>query len=331
MELPITFGIEVEFEAGDRAAITADLRRAHLFGWRIKVDNSCGHELVTPILGSYEDFDKLNAALDILKKHGAKVTPRCGLHVHYGMQTFSFDEVRRVLAFFVRHENAMFNLVDPSRRENRYCTRVTCRDVVKLGSDAWTTDDDRRTWINGQAHRRHNTVELRLLQGTMDLDTIRGWTFLGLSMVNAVKTKNVRVKGSVNGSSALSALLVACGCYRLKGKDPEVFQIVAKDWALSAYAPDGDYTDTEDRASEETADVASEAEEVRTCQDVRMVVSEETEEVSVESAMEVGVESVTAYFGFTDSRFMTNSALTTNSPLTRAYDLTSTNAWCTSP
>jgi hypothetical protein len=103
--------------------------------------------------------------------------------------------------------------------------------VVNLGSDAWTTDDDRRTWINGQAHRRHNTVELRLLQGTLDLDTIRGWTFLGLSIVNAAKTKNVRIKGS---SKSLSSLLVACGCYRLRGKDPELYQLVAKDWALSA-------------------------------------------------------------------------------------------------
>lgn len=231
MELPVTFGIEVEFEDGDRAAITADLRRAHLFGWRVKPDSSCGHELITPILGSYEDFDKLSTALEILKRHGARISTRCGLHVHYGMQAYSFDQVRRVLGFFARHEDTMFSLVDFSRRDNRYCKRLTNADeVVKSGSDAWS-DDFRHSWINGQAHRRHNTVELRLLEGTLDLDTIRGWTFLGMAMVVAAATRGVRVRGG----TGLIGLLVSCGCYRLRGRDPETYQIVAKDWALSAY------------------------------------------------------------------------------------------------
>jgi hypothetical protein len=231
VELPVTFGIEVEFEDGDRAAITADLRRAHLFGWRVKPDSSCGHELITPILGSYEDFDRLATALEILKRHGARITTRCGLHVHYGMQSFSFDQVRRVLGFFARHEETMFSLVDPARRNNRYCKRLeNVEDVIKHGSDAWS-DEFRHSWINGQAHRRHNTVELRLLEGTLELDAIRGWTFLGMAMVVAAATRPVRVRGS----TGLYSLLVSCGGYRLRGKDPETYQIVAKDWALKAY------------------------------------------------------------------------------------------------
>lgn len=241
MELPTTVGVEVEFAEGDTRAIIRALRQAHLFGWQIKQDASCGHELVTPILSRTEDGESLARALQILKDNGAQVNHKCGLHVHVGVQSYSFDNVTDAIRFYLNHEDVVFDLVDSARHDNTFCRRLspeTRAEAMRVGSDAWSVDEShlpttrreaRRTWINGQAHQKYNTLEIRLMEGTLDFDKIWGWTCLHAAMVHAAATSRHRLKVS----PTLTSLLVSIGCYRLRGRDPELHQLVARSWAVA--------------------------------------------------------------------------------------------------
>lgn len=226
-ELPTTFGLEIEFCGGDVDGIHKALRKAQLFGWRVKRDVSCGYELVTPILGLVGDFERVKTAVDILKSHGAKINSNCGLHVHVGVQGLSFKTVRRIIGFFLRHETTFLALA-PGRAGNKYCAPVEDKAQAKReGSDYWDDDlNSRRTWINGQAHRRYNTLEFRLMEGTLDADLMRGWAFLLVAAVSAAGTRRVRV----NGSSSVESLARSCRLYRCQGVDPDYWRLLAKEW-----------------------------------------------------------------------------------------------------
>lgn len=97
-----TFGIEVEFEGGNLAAIARDLyqeglvplpqqqgyhasRRAGM--WSFERDGSVpsGGEIVSPVMrDTPEAWRQIERVCEIVRRHGGQATAHCGMHVHVG-------------------------------------------------------------------------------------------------------------------------------------------------------------------------------------------------------------------------------------------------------
>jgi hypothetical protein len=88
-----------------------------------------GFELPTaPASGDLwcRQIEEITAALGTMR---ARVTGACGCHIHVDARDCSYWDIRRVMRLYARVESALFELVPPSRRENRYC--LPCGDVFR--------------------------------------------------------------------------------------------------------------------------------------------------------------------------------------------------------
>ena len=97
-----TFGVEIEFDGGDVAAIARDLHREGLIPaprqegyhspgrvpglWSFERDGSVtGGEVVSPVMrDTPEAWRQIERVCEIIRRHGGQATERCGLHVHIG-------------------------------------------------------------------------------------------------------------------------------------------------------------------------------------------------------------------------------------------------------
>lgn len=189
--LPFTLGVELEVNPVTNAGNDVERLSRHfrenaalaqrLNGWRIKTDGSCGvHggmgvEIVSPILRTEEELHDVRLVCRELAALGFKVNQHCGLHVHVGVDHLRADARERLFRFFVAYENA-FYLLEPTRKNNRYC--LPLQDTLKAelqngaGYDAWNC---RYRWLNGCAYSEHGTLEFRLMGGSIDANHIIGW------------------------------------------------------------------------------------------------------------------------------------------------------------
>jgi hypothetical protein len=157
MEKTRTYGIEIEchsrvrnsYLAGRIArALRDDPRVAHLghtcvsggFSrqteqnnftvWNVKTDGSLypspfgtheqDTEIVSPILKGEDGFKVLEVVCEVIEPY-VKVSRRCGLHVHHGIQ--STEELYRVAKAWVRHERFFMGALPDSRQKNYYCVK----------------------------------------------------------------------------------------------------------------------------------------------------------------------------------------------------------------
>lgn len=224
-----TFGVELEFimPAGMTRHRIAELLQAvgvrceaenynHNTGphWKIITDGSLGDyargaELVSPPLRGEEGLVQLGKACEVLKGIGCKVTKKCGLHVHVGVQHEGAGFFKNLVRLYASAEKAIDSFMSPSRRgsDNDYCQPLRYDDVrlqrattVDLVAQAMGQSPGR---INTRSHTRyrklnlmsfwqHGTVEFRHHQGTIERDKAINWTKLCLRMC-AAAFDNVQV------------------------------------------------------------------------------------------------------------------------------------------
>lgn len=97
-----TFGVEIEFDGGDVAAIARDLHGEGLIPaprqegyhspgrrpglWSFERDGSVsGGEIVSPVMrDTPEAWRQIERVCEIVRRHGGRATASCGLHVHVG-------------------------------------------------------------------------------------------------------------------------------------------------------------------------------------------------------------------------------------------------------
>ena len=145
-------------------------------------------ELVTPIL-KYEDIEKLQELIRILRKAGAKsdATRGCGVHIHIGANGHTPQTLRNLANIMASHENLIADALDLDRyRMNRFCRMVNPTFLKELNrkkpttmakfADLWYTtngasygrdhhyNDSRYHMLNYHATFTKGTVEFRLFQ-----------------------------------------------------------------------------------------------------------------------------------------------------------------------
>ena len=265
--LPLTVGVELEVCNVSRSC--PDRANAHyrgravqeIGGWKFKTDASCydapgndpgfahghkvGFELVSEVIYTEEGIEtSISEVTSYLNKYGARVNDRCGMHVHVGVASFPKADVDRLLSFLVRYEDAFFALADDGRQSNVYCRRLSESLANRVrngeGVSAWKegydiTSNDRYSWLNGVSFSKFGTIEFRIQGGTLDKDTILGWTNFILHICDSVLNMGGKVFSRKSKSHvpaiALHDMLQRAGSYgKLITRCPRR-AVLAREWA----------------------------------------------------------------------------------------------------
>jgi hypothetical protein len=175
--------------------------------WDVKRDGSCGWEVSTPAL--YLDDAGHNAELKAgvlaLAAMNARVDETCGLHVWVDCSDFDAEDLRRLIALWVRYEPFFFSIQPRERWANRYCQALRQSTWTGSTSSKWETaqraiqagtSSHLRTWcqelekycsLKTEDWWVHGRVEFRLGAGTLDYETVRCWSMLLLAVVERAR------------------------------------------------------------------------------------------------------------------------------------------------
>lgn len=165
--------------------------------WSFEHDGSVtGGELVTA--GMYDEpetWEKLEKAVEIIKRHGGTASRKAGAHVHVGTGTYrgstqKYTELARIVA---QHEDVLFRLASDTKRgthrKNRY-TGPTNTPPAEDFSDVTSVrrwSGSRYTALNMQAvsGSDNDHPEFRLFDSSLDPGTIQSQIKLAVGLVNA--------------------------------------------------------------------------------------------------------------------------------------------------
>lgn len=187
-----------------------------------------------------------------LKDANARVSNRCGLHIHVDARDFGFPDIRRLVRAYTAIEPALFNMVPRVRRNSRFCAPCAHRyeKIVKAGKIPYAqvkndtaicaygeaetaaykdhkypdgfggtiTDRARYNALNLHSWFYRGTVEFRMFEGTIDAKQIINFgTMLAkvLDYVSYVDDENVVI--NTDKSKSVNSLLSIVDNKNLQG------------------------------------------------------------------------------------------------------------------
>jgi len=191
--------------------------------WHVKQDSTCGPLAhmgrksygweIVPRASRFSEFPNIARTIDMLRLKGVEANANCGLHVHADAFDLSERDVATFMAWWVKCEWVVGNMVPPRRVINKHCQLYqhsysldtlypSLRDFwEEIRPEDFSTHDnvDRRFAINlvnfcawnelgTEVGRKMPTLELRLPEGTMYSDDVKGWVLLFLTMVERFPT-----------------------------------------------------------------------------------------------------------------------------------------------
>ena len=221
--------------------------------WDLKTDSSCGYEIASPIIDSYESLVKASKIVDIVKRAGGTVNPKCGLHVHVDMNGVNPEKFERVMRFMSRYEDAFFLLADASRQNNTFCRKLSGQDkLIKADPtqfrSAW---DYKHYWLNGTHLSGQGTLEFRLMASHLEAEYIVGWVlFLLHSIDYLLKGKHISWGKAKCASDRdlLQTMLGQAGFYGPFNDRDKPTIVAARKWALSTYTTNVGQSDRRSKA-----------------------------------------------------------------------------------
>jgi hypothetical protein len=116
-------------------------------GWRLKVDTSCGGEVVSPILkgpSGMSDVARICKGInEIAKRYGLPASDaECGLHIHIDAQNIKPQQVSNLFALLHAAEPIIYAMY--TARNLEYCAPISLN--MKLASRARDWSDIRDIW-----------------------------------------------------------------------------------------------------------------------------------------------------------------------------------------
>lgn len=218
----LRFGVEFEFVDGRPADLATPP------GWRLQPGElqvgdggaPSGGEMVSPAL-IWSERGQLRAALDALRRIGARSTWSCGLHVHVGLEPWGGDVVAPLVDAALVCQEGLRQLLRTADHRARFCPPVTpaMRDSharqpgeAALLRPGWP--QSRRCGLNLAAWYARGTVEVRYPNASMRSGEVLRAVELCLRLVAAVG------RGEVPPAEA-QALAVALGAPRTGYPPPQ--------------------------------------------------------------------------------------------------------------
>lgn len=237
----MTFGCELEYEGiGQEAAAkavaevvggTARYDGSHLRNWvvtqpdgrkwQVVSDGSLAgvsSETVTPIL-KIADMDALQKVVRALRRKGARVSGRTGLHVHVGAQGMTPAQIKNAVRLFYKQERLIFKAIGTRDERLGHYTKPTDRAFVDriCGMREPTMEKLNAAWFgtytpnpyhydphryralnlnNLWGYGAKHTLEFRCFEGTTHAGELR--TDVLLAMLIVLKAKTAKAASAKN-------------------------------------------------------------------------------------------------------------------------------------
>lgn len=138
-------------------------------------------ECVSPVLnGNKSGFDMLKNCCDALNEAGAYVNRSTGLHVHIGVEGITDEHYVNVFKNYQKLELVIDSFMAVSRRSNNgyYCGTLRDHNFDWCNTKASVSvelDNCRYHKVNPKSWLRHQTIEFRQHQGTVNFTKIKNW------------------------------------------------------------------------------------------------------------------------------------------------------------
>ena len=179
--------------------------------WHVKFDRSCGTkaneggwEISSYKASGANDLMILSQMGEVLKNNGIQINDKCGYHIHVEIADFSNSQAATLMAYWMKLEKMILEIVPKNRRANEYCWMLNdVKPVTALQAKNIETfwarvrpqsmeNPERRVALNmcNFVHNSHNkkTSELRLPEGTLESKDIKNWARMFIHFVNACRT-----------------------------------------------------------------------------------------------------------------------------------------------
>lgn len=191
--------------------------------WHVKDDATCGIlgrkgpkgvEVASYVANGIEDIDHIATVARFLSLSGCRVNSNCGLHIHAEIKDFDIKNAGVLLAYWLKLEPWIENLLSHTRRNNKYCRKLSEIKTFERNK-YWDPQDlfvffaptnlnnyeneDRRVNLNFvnfvksivTGNNTRKTIELRCPEGTLDYDEIKSWLFFYLNFLDFCKDKSM--------------------------------------------------------------------------------------------------------------------------------------------
>lgn len=176
-------GVEIELEG-------VDLYKGYLHQWRVEADGSLrGEDNAEYVLKEPLDLPEVENALNTLEAYLEEfdsqviLSRRTSTHIHVNVTELDTKHLLNFIALLFTFEDFLVNWCAPSRKGNLFCLRSRDAEAIydslrPLFNSASTIDLNnyiRYSAINLAALLKYGSVEIRSLEGTMDVDRILTW------------------------------------------------------------------------------------------------------------------------------------------------------------
>lgn len=231
------FGVELEFNGGDRHYITQEMMRSGIACmdsgythevvryWKMTTDSSVtGGELVSPIMAGDDDsIEQVREVTRIIKRNGGVTARNVGLHVHLDVTPFRTSQLKALATNLQLVENMLASFVPEHRYSddspNEYGARLLSDHsweaihgwiaTVNLDERRRNHDNrvaacpaDRYSSFNFNSLMTYGTIEVRLLGHTLNTIKIRTWIRVLQSVIEASRRRR-RIPSGVDGLTYL--------------------------------------------------------------------------------------------------------------------------------
>jgi hypothetical protein len=194
-------------------------------GWKLKVDTSCGGEVVSPILHGQDGMRQVAVICSVIQEYAytqdiSPIDGECGLHIHFDSTDMFPRQLSNLFVLLHKAEPIIYSMYP--NRNPKYCAPIEINMRMAHRFRDWTDVRDlwyrgennvrdrkhtyRRSFINGanagdnydgtryhgfniHCYWRQGTVEFRYGTGTLDPLHIKAYYEMCLSMVNTAMSK----------------------------------------------------------------------------------------------------------------------------------------------
>lgn len=110
-------------------------------------------EMVSPKL-EYGEMRKLQEVVRCLRRHGARVNPSCGMHVHVDASNHTARSLKNALTIMYSKEDILFKALKvQTQREDQYCQKVrpmVLEEIRRMPNSTISMEKLKEAWYEGE-------------------------------------------------------------------------------------------------------------------------------------------------------------------------------------
>ncbi len=154
-------------------------------GWKLKVDTSCGGEVVSPILMGSDGLRQAAIICHSIQKYAnlhklPAVDAECGLHLHFDANDMKPRQLSNLFVLLHNAEPIIYSMYP--NRSPEYCAPIEVN--MKLASKFRDWTDVRDTWYRGENNtkNRRQTYTSKFINGTSSGEYYDGTRYHGFNI-----------------------------------------------------------------------------------------------------------------------------------------------------